>query len=67
MGRYMDMIEKWEREQQESGANTIDGHSVKEILWQTPRVTVFSDEIGRIWRRVHSWGMTWPVVMEKRK
>lgn len=45
----------------------IDGHSVSEILWETPRSVVFRDPEGRIWRRVHSWDMTWEVRIESAK
>lgn len=61
MTRYMDIVEQWERERQHPGTDTIDGHAVKEILWQTPKVVVFRDPDGRVWRRVHAWNLTWPV------
>jgi hypothetical protein len=42
-------------------ARKFNGHPVSEIVWETPRVVVFRDADGRAWRRVHSWGMTWPI------
>jgi hypothetical protein len=52
------------REKEKQG-QTFDGHPVKQILWETPRMVIFRDDKGDLWRRVHSWGMTWPVVIER--
>jgi hypothetical protein len=66
MQNIMDLVKAWERQKRESGSDAIDGHLVSEIVWETPRIIVFRDEKGNIWRRVHAWGMTWPVtVVEK--
>ena len=46
-------------------AKGINGHRVAEIVWETPRVIVFRDPQGMVWRRVHSWGMTWPITFGK--
>lgn len=43
----------------------IDGHAIMEIVWQTEKAIVFRDEYGKVWRRVHAWGMTWPVEVRK--
>jgi hypothetical protein len=59
MGRYLDIANEWMKKNQK--ARTIDGHKVVEVIWETDRAVVFKDEAGRVWRRVHSWGMTWPV------
>jgi hypothetical protein len=56
---YLDIANEWERKQKR--AQTIDGHKVKEIIWETSKAIVFRDEDGKMWRRVHAWGMTWPV------
>jgi hypothetical protein len=64
MASIMEFVDAWERERSKSQAGTIDGHIVSQIVWETPRVIVFRDASGKVWRRVHSWGMTWPVALE---
>jgi hypothetical protein len=66
MGGYLEKAERWQRRQAAEG-NLIDGHWVKQVVWETPRCIVFKDEQGRVWRRVHSWGMTWPITGTERK
>ena len=56
---YLDIAKEWEKRNRRS--KTIDGHQVVEVVWETDRAIVFRDENGKIWRRVHAWGMTWPV------
>jgi hypothetical protein len=63
MGRYLDIVNEWEQENRKS--KSIDGHKVAEIVWETDKAIVFRDENGNVWRRVHSWGMTWPVEVGK--
>jgi hypothetical protein len=65
MGRYLDKVKEWERKN--SRGPTIDGHQVKEIIWETPKMTIFRDDAGKLWRRVNSWGMTWPVSLERQQ
>lgn len=48
-------------EQSRPAPRTIDGHTVESILWETERAVIFRDPQGKVWRRVHAWGMTWPV------
>ncbi len=67
MTSIMDFVEAWERDRLKSQAGTIDGHTVKEIVWETSRVIVFRDDRGNVWRRVHSWGMTWPITIVEGK
>ncbi len=62
MGRYLDIVKEWqERNRRPQG---IDGHDVAEIIIETPKMVIFRDPEGKVWRRVHSWRMTWPVVVE---
>jgi hypothetical protein len=63
MGKYLDIAQRV-RDQQEI-QNTIDGHRVQEIVWETPKIIVFRDFEGKVWRRVHAWGMTWPVEVKQ--
>jgi hypothetical protein len=63
MGRYTDMANEWLKKNQKD--LTLDGHQVKEIIWETSKVIVFRDEKGKVWRRVHAWGMTWPIEVEE--
>ncbi|MBZ5496828.1 MAG: hypothetical protein LAP85_10540 [Acidobacteriia bacterium] len=65
MGRYVDAANRVLVGTQRP--DVIDGHEVAEILWETPKMVVFRDPEGRLWRRVHSWGMTWPVVVTEAK
>jgi hypothetical protein len=64
MGRIMDIADEWERNRQKAARGTIDGHVVEKIVWQTDKMVIFRDPDGRLWRRVDSWGVTWPVVVE---
>ena len=59
MGKYTDIAERVRM--QEQAENTIDGHVVAEVIWETDRAIVFRDENGKLWRRVHAYGMTWPM------
>jgi hypothetical protein len=59
MGRYLDICSEWEKRNLRS--RTIDGHAVAEVLVETARMVIFRDDSGLLWRRIHSWGMTWPV------
>lgn len=59
MGRYLDIANEWERKNRRP--RTIDGHKVSRVRWSTDKMTIFEDQAGKLWRRVHSWGMTWPV------
>ena len=59
MGKYTDIAERIRKQQKTE--NTIDGHVVAEVIWETPRTIVFRDPEGRVLRRVHAWGMTWQV------
>jgi hypothetical protein len=67
MTSIMDFVEAWERDRLKSQAGTIDGHIVFQIVWETPRVIVFRDTDGKVWRRVHAWGMTWPITLEDKR
>lgn len=67
MRSVMDIVREWEMEQRRSSGNSIDGRPVAEIVWETPRSVVFRDSDGRIWRRVHSWGMTWPITIDAKE
>jgi len=62
MGRFTDIANEWQKKNRKPG--TIDGHQVKEIMWETDKAIVFRDETGKVWRRVHAWGMTWPVEVD---
>jgi len=62
MGRYLDIADEWERERRQN--RSFDGHRVEQVIWETPRMVIFRDPDGQIWRRVHSWNMTWPVEVE---
>jgi len=59
--QQMSSLHRWLYWEPGDKTRVIDGHSVSEILWETPRSVVFRDPEGRIWRRVHSWNTTWPV------
>lgn len=65
MGRYLELADEALREYREErtrhGGGVIDGHPVQRIIWETERAVVFQDPEGRVWRRVHSWGQTWPI------
>ena len=61
MKRIMDLVEEWERDREKPMPGTIDGHEVETVLWETDRIVIFRDPDGRLWRRVHAWGITWPV------
>lgn len=65
MGRIMDLVDEWERNRKKSAPGTIDGHTVGEIVLQTDRMVTFRDPDGKVWRRVHAWGMTWPVEVKE--
>ena len=62
MGRYTDIANEWLKKNRT--ARTIDGHQVIEIVWETDKAVVFRDEKGKVWRRVHTWKMTWPVEVD---
>jgi len=62
MGKYTDMA--WRLRQQPLPENRVDGHDVVEVLLETDRMIIFRDSDGRLWRRVHAWGMTWPVTIK---
>ena len=59
MGKYTDIAERVRK--QEQAENTIDVHVIAEVIWETDRAIVFRDENGKLWRRVHAYGMTWPM------
>ena len=61
MKRIMDMADEWQREREKPTPGTIDGHDVESVLCETEKMIIFRDADGRLWRRVHAWGMTWPV------
>jgi hypothetical protein len=63
MGKYTDIAARVRRQQ--DAENVIDGHEVQAILWHTEKMVIFRDPEGRLWRRVHSWGLTWPVTVGK--
>lgn len=63
MGRIMDIVDEWERNRKKQTG--IDGHQVAEIIMETDRMIIFRDLEGNLWRRVHAWGMTWPVTIRK--
>jgi hypothetical protein len=67
MGRIMDLVEEWERHRQKPALGAIDGHVIQKIVWETDKMVIFRDPDGRLWRRVHSWGMTWPVEITEAK
>ena len=63
MGKYTDIAQRV-REQQEA-AGALDGHVVTEVIWHTDRMIIFKDNEGNLWRRVHAWGITWPVSVRR--
>jgi hypothetical protein len=65
MGRFADMGKEWEQKNRRPHA--LDGHQVKEVLWETDKMIIFKDPEGNLWRRVHTWGMTWPIVIGGRR
>lgn len=67
MGRIMDLVEQWERDREKPAPGTIDGHEVATIILETERMVVFKDPEGNLWRRVHAWGQTWPVIIQAGK
>jgi len=40
----------------------LGGHQVAHVIWETEKMVIFADPEGRLWRQVHSWGMTWPII-----
>ncbi len=42
---------------------TIDGHTVRRIIWQTGRAIIFEDSDGHFWRYLHAWNQAWPVIV----
>lgn len=61
MGRYADIANEWMKRNRKPVS--IDGHQVKEIIWETDKAVIFRDEAGKVWRRVHAWKMTWPITI----
>ena len=59
MGYYLDKVQKWEKRNQRP--NIIDGHQVQEVILESERMILFRDPEGKLWRRIHTWGMTWEV------
>lgn len=43
----------------------LDGHRVDSVISETPKSVIFRDPDGKVWRRVHSWGMTWPIEVKE--
>ncbi len=64
MGKYTEIARRVRKQQ--DAENSIDGHEVAEVIWETPKAIIFRDPEGKVWRRVHAWGMTWPVTIKTR-
>ena len=64
MGTYLDIAKEWEKKNPRP--YSIDGHQVKEVILETAHMVIFRDPDRRLWRRVHSWRMIWPVEIKER-
>jgi hypothetical protein len=58
-GQRTDKTDKTPSEQQ-----TLNGHQVARIIWETEKAVIFADEHGRFWRYLHAYGQAWPVVID---
>jgi hypothetical protein len=53
-------------DQKPGGAQTLDGHTVSRIVWETDKAVIFQDEAGAFWRYLHAYRQAWPVVVERK-
>jgi hypothetical protein len=50
-----------------SSQRTINGYTVRRIIWETDKAIVFEDGRGHFLRYLHAYKKSWPVIVGRKK